>query len=245
MADPATLARYLLKRVNRAVREFNLIRDGDRIAVGLSGGKDSRTLLELLLRGVDIPGSYEVVAIHVDGSSVGLPDQKPSLEPWIQALDVPYTCVPLEIPAGEELPLSCFRCSWNRRKALFLAADHLSCNKVAFAHHADDAAVTTLMSLMYKGQLETLAPSLSFFSGRFTVIRPLILVDESEIRRYARARGWTFPPELACPRSGSTRRAHIAQFLSTFPDKELRQIKANLWRAARAHLAESNGSDHG
>ncbi|HHE71758.1 MAG TPA: tRNA 2-thiocytidine(32) synthetase TtcA, partial [Chloroflexi bacterium] len=63
MADAATLARYLLKRVNRAVREFNLIRDGDRIAVGLSGGKDSRTLLELLLRGVDVPGSYEVVAI--------------------------------------------------------------------------------------------------------------------------------------------------------------------------------------
>ncbi len=238
-----TLARYLLKRINRAVRDFDLIADGDAIAVGVSGGKDSRTLLELLWRGVDIPGTYRVVAVHVDGSQVGLPPLAPTLEAWFRELGVPYAIVPLELPPGEPLPLNCFRCSWNRRKALFRAADRLGCNKVAFGHHADDAAVTTLMSLMYKGRLESLAPRLDFFGGRFTVIRPLIYLPAFEIARYARARGWPAPPE--CPRSAETRRVRIERWLATFPVKEREQIRANLWRAAsRAAIRPTQeGSD--
>jgi tRNA 2-thiocytidine biosynthesis protein TtcA len=232
MATPAAVARYLLKGINRAVRDFDLIADGDRIAVGVSGGKDSRTLLAMLVQGVDIPGDYDVVACHVDGSHLGLPDQKPRLEPWFQDLGVTYDIIPLEVAEDEALPMDCFRCAWNRRKALFFAADAHGCNKVAFGHHADDAAVTTLMSLMYKGQVETMAPRLSFFDGHFTVIRPLITVSEAEIRRYARACGWTFPAELACPQEAETRRVKIERFLATFPKKEREQIRANLWRVA-------------
>ena len=203
MADAEKLARNLLKAVNRAVREFGLIEDGDRIAVGVSGGKDSRTLLDLLEHGVDIPGTYEVVAVHVDGAEVGLPELAPTLEPWFHELGVEYAIVPLDVPDDEPLPMDCFRCSWNRRKALFFAADRMGCNKVAFGHHADDAAVTTLMSLMYKGKLETLEPSLDFFDGRFIAIRPLIYLPERDIVRYAKARGWTFPTEPRV-RAGTT-----------------------------------------
>ncbi|MGC9347784.1 MAG: tRNA 2-thiocytidine biosynthesis TtcA family protein [Anaerolineae bacterium] len=235
MATPDAVARFLLKDVNRAVRDFDLISDGDRIAVGVSGGKDSRTLLDLLVRGVDIPGDYEVVAIHVDGSPVGLPNQAPRLAPWFQELDVPYEITPLMVPEDEELPMNCFRCAWNRRKTLFFAADRLGCNKVAFGHHADDAAVTTLMSLMYKGQLETLAPRLSFFDDHFIVIRPLIYLSAAEIERYARVSGWTFPPEPVCPREEEARRVHFERFLSTFSSTEREQIRANLWRAAHEH----------
>lgn len=236
MADPDSIARYLLKGINRAVRDFDLIADGDRIAVGVSGGKDSRTLLAMLARGVDIPGDYEIVALHVDGSHLGLPDQKPRLKPWFQKLGVPYEMPPLKVPEDERLPMDCFRCAWNRRKALFFAADAHGCNKVAFGHHADDAAVTTLMSLMYKGQLETMAPRLSFFEGHFTVIRPLITLSEAEIQRYARACGWTFPPELACPQEAETRRIKILNFLQSFSKKEQTQIRANLWRVAQQHM---------
>jgi tRNA(Ile)-lysidine synthase TilS/MesJ len=130
--------------------------------------------------------------------------------------------------------MDCFRCSWNRRKTLFLSADELGCTTIAYGHHADDAAVTTLLSLMYKGQLETLAPRLSFFDGRFSVIRPLILLSEAEIRRYARICGWTFPSELACPREDEARRAKVEAFLAQLPQRERKQIRANLWRAARA-----------
>lgn len=227
-----------MKSVNRAVREFGLIADGDRIAVGVSGGKDSRVLLDVLLHGVDVPGTYSVVAVHVDGTSVGLPNLVPTLEPWFRELGVDYDIAPLVVADDEPLPMDCFRCARNRRKALFLAAERMGCNKVAFGHHADDAAVTTLMSLMVKGRLETLEPRRSFFDGRLTLIRPLIYTTEKEIARYARAQGWTFPPELACPREAEARRGKFERFLATFKDKERQQIRANLWR-----LSQRSGSE--
>jgi tRNA 2-thiocytidine biosynthesis protein TtcA len=236
-----------MKSVNRAVRAFDLIKPGDRIAVGVSGGKDSRTLLDLLLRGVDLqpvkpagkirPADkvppYDVVAVHIDGSHIGLPDLRPTLQPWFEDLAIEYEFAPLEVPENEPLPMDCFRCAWNRRKAIFFAADRLSCNKVALGHHADDAAVTTLLSLMYKGQLETLDPNLSFFDGHFIVIRPLIYLSEPEIARYARACGWQLPTALECPRRGKSRRVKIEQFLASFSKEERQQIRANLWHAIR------------
>lgn len=227
---PDSVARNLLKSVNRAVREFELIADGDRIAVGVSGGKDSRVLLDALRRGVDVPGIYSLVAVHVDGTEAGLPNLVPTVEPWFRELDVEYDIAPLVVADNEPLPMDCFRCAWNRRKALFFAAERLGCNKVAFGHHADDAAVTTLMSLMVKGRLETLEPRRSFFEGRLTLIRPLIYTTEKGIARYARAQGWMFPPELACPREANARRTKFEGFLATFRDKERAQIRANLWR---------------
>lgn len=223
----------LLKSVNRAVREFELIADGDRIAVGVSGGKDSRVLLDVLLRGVDVPGTYTVVALHIDGTDVGLPNLVPTLEPWFNELGVAYDIAPLTVSDDDSLPMTCFRCARNRRKALFIAAERMDCNKVAFGHHADDAAVTTLMSLMVKGRLETLEPRRSFFDGRLTLIRPLIYTAEKEIARYARAQGWTFPPELACPREQTNRRRHYEHFLAAFRDKELTQIRVNLWKLSQ------------
>ena len=92
------------------------------------------------------------------------------------------------------------------------------------------------MSMMYKGQVETLAPRREFFQGCFLVIRPLITLSEAEIRQYARACGWVSPPELACPHEGSARRVQIEQFLATFPKKERGQIRANLWRVGQQSL---------
>jgi tRNA 2-thiocytidine biosynthesis protein TtcA len=234
MPDTETAARYLLKSINRAVRDFNLLTDGDRVAVAVSGGKDSCTLLDMLHRGIDIPGRYDIVAVHIDGSSAGLPSMQSVLQPWFQQLGVEYAFAPLEISPDEALPMDCFRCSWNRRKSLFFAADRLGCNKVAFGHHADDAAVTTLMSLLYKGKLESLAPSLDFFDGHFTTIRPLIYLTAAEISRYARACGWSFPEEQACPQNGNARRIQVERFLAQFSDKEQTQFRANLWKLSTA-----------
>jgi tRNA 2-thiocytidine biosynthesis protein TtcA len=232
MATPESIAHYLLRSVRRAVREFALIAPGDRIAVGVSGGKDSRALLELLAHGEAISGdgSYELVAIHVETASAGLPDQRPALEAWFQALNVPHEITSLELPPSESLPLDCFRCTQLRRKALFRAAARLGCNKVAYGHHADDAAVTTLLSILYKGQVERLAPRREYFAGQLTLIRPLIYVTEAEIRRYARAREWEFPPELECPRKNDARRDKVERFLVTFNRREREQIRANLAR---------------
>ena len=227
-------AAFLLKSVARACKEFDLLAAGDRIAVAVSGGKDSRMLLDMLLRyRRRVPFPYELVAIHVVGTSAGFPDLRPVLEPWFRSLDVAYHFAPLELPPNEPLPLNCFRCSWNRRKALFTVAVALGCNKLAFGHHADDAAATTLLNVMFNGRLETMAPRVDFFSGTITVIRPLIYVPEKEIARYARRAG--FPVGETCPQGTVSRRAQVKDWLRGFGRSQA-QIRANLWRAARREM---------
>ena len=231
MAAPDRIARSLLKPFARACKEFELLEEGDRIAVGVSGGEDSRILLDFLLRYRDrLPFSPDLLAIHVDGSDVGLPDVRPQLIPWLEGLPITYHVVPLELPPDEPLPLDCFRCAWNRRRALFTAAADAGCNKVALGHHADDAAVTTLMSLMFAGRLETMEPKVSFFDGKIVLVRPLIYLPKKDLIYYANAADYAIPPE--CPQAEDAKRDQIERFLRTFgPHQE--QIRKNLWRTAR------------
>jgi tRNA 2-thiocytidine biosynthesis protein TtcA len=232
MGDPDRVAFFLLKPVARACKEFDLLAEGDRVAVAVSGGKDSRVLLDLLLRyGERVPFSYDLVALHVVGTSAGFPDLRPELEPWFRELGVEYRFVPLELPPEEPLPLDCHRCSWNRRKALFTATVELGCNKLAFGHHADDAAATTLLNLMFGGRLETMLPCHEFFDDKVTLVRPLIYVLEKEIVRYAKAVGFPDPSPL-CPQGLTSKRAQVETLLRHF-GRDQKQIRANLWRAAR------------
>jgi tRNA(Ile)-lysidine synthase TilS/MesJ len=231
VTSPERIAYFLLKEVTRAVGEFKMIEEGDRVAVAVSGGKDSRAMLELLLRHRrKVPYAYDLVALHIVGTSAGLPDRRPELEPWFRELGVDYRFPPLELPPDEPLPLDCFRCSWNRRKALFTAAHDLGCAKLALGHHADDAAVTTLMNLMFSGQLETMEPRVTFFDGLIILIRPLIYLPEKELARYARAAG--YPEPTPCPQGEASKRAQVAAFLRQF-GHEQEQIRTNLWRVAR------------
>ncbi len=231
MNDPDHIASFLLKPVVHACKEFDLIAEGDRVAVAVSGGKDSRALLDLLLRYQrKAPYRYKLVALHVVGTSAGFPDLRAELEPWFQLLGVEYHFAPLELPPEEPLPLDCFRCSWNRRKALFTSAVALSCNKLAFGHHADDAAATTLLNLMFNGRLETMAPRVEFFDGAVTVVRPLIYLPGKELARYGQAAGFLDPP--LCPQGLTSRRAQVKALLHQF-GRDQKQIRTNLWRAAR------------
>ncbi len=220
----------LLKSFARACKEFDLLAEGDRVAVALSGGKDSTSLLDLMLRYREQAGfPYEVVAIHVVGTAAGFPDLTGVLAPWLEARGVDYRFVPLELPPEEPLPPDCFRCSWNRRKALFLAADALGCNKLAFGHHADDAAVTALLNLLFAGSLETLEPKVEFFGGRITVIRPLIYIPAKDLAAYARALG--FPVAPPCPYGQDANHRRVEEFLRSFGPRQQAHIRANLWRA--------------
>jgi len=231
MSDPDRVASFLLKSVARACKEFDLLAEGDRVAVAVSGGKDSRALLQLLLRHRrKVPYQYELLALHIVGTPAGFPDLSPQLEPWFRELGVEYHFAPLELPPEEPLPLDCFRCSWNRRKALFTAAVGLGCNRLAFGHHADDAAATVLLNLMFNGKLETMAPRVEFFDGAITVIRPLIYLPEKELVRYGQAAGFPAPP--SCPQGLTSRRAQVKALLRQF-DRDQKQIRINLWRAAR------------
>lgn len=225
---------YLLKNVNKAIREFGMIANGDRVAVAVSGGKDSRCLLHLLrARQRTVPERYDLVALHVEAELDGYPRLRPVLEPWFGEMGVDYAFVPLDLPPDEPLPLDCFRCSWNRRKALFLKAHQLGCNKIAFGHHADDAVHTTLLNLFYSGRLETIAPNLQFFDGQITLIRPLIYLEERQLKQLAGALGF-HPAEATCPLNRTSKRAWVKDWLR-HAGPDYRQIRTNLWRAARQH----------
>ncbi len=232
----------LLKSFARACKEFDLLAEGDRVAVALSGGKDSTSLLDLMLRYRERAGvSYDIIAVHVVGTAAGFPDQTGVLAPWLEARGVAYRFVPLEFPPDEPLPPNCFRCSWNRRKALFLATDALGCNKLALGHHADDAAVTAMMNLLFTGRLDTLEPKVEFFGGRITVIRPLIYIPAKDLAAYARASG--FPLAPPCPYGRDANRQKIEDFLRSFGPRQQAHIRANLWRAAQKGSANRRISD--
>jgi tRNA 2-thiocytidine biosynthesis protein TtcA len=215
MDDANRQAFFLLKKVNKAIRDYKMIADGDRIAVAVSGGNDSLSLLQLLkLRQNFIKERYELAAIHIIGDTRGPNDFQahPPLVKWLAESGIEYAIEPMEIPENEPLPLPCHRCTWNRRKKLFLTAQRLGCCKVAFGHHADDIVETALLNLFYQGRMETMEPCASYFGGIFFLIRPLIYIYKRELTRFAQASNFP-PPPPACPRQDTSRRKLMGDIL--------------------------------
>lgn len=234
-------AHFTLRKVNRAIREFDMIRAGDRVAVALSGGKDSLALLSLLEgRRSSSPVPYHLAAVHVRLDASGVtPPHGPLLE-WLGRQEFPYQVVEPELSPGDTLPLDCQRCTWLRKKALFFAAQALGCNVVAYAHHADDVAQTTLLNLLYGGSVGTLAPVAEYFGGALRLIRPLIYVPEGELARLARVSGFPAPPP-ACPRASQSARRRIAGILRALGRDYADQARSNLIRAGLRGNARREG----
>ncbi len=234
--DCNRLGFFLLKKVNKVIRTHKLLADGDRVAVAVSGGKDSLSLLRLLrLRQRSARERYDVLAVHVTPAAdapCGTDEDTSALETWLRGEGIEYAFVPMEKATGQpdrQGQSPCFHCAWRRRKAIFMTADRLDCNKVAFGHHADDIAQTTLLNLFYQGRLETMRPRVEFFDGKLTVIRPLAHVPEKELVRFAAA--CDFPPAPApCVTAETSQRALMARILRTV-EQTYPKVKINLWRA--------------
>jgi tRNA 2-thiocytidine biosynthesis protein TtcA len=231
---------YLLKGMNKAIRDYQMIADGDRTAVAVSGGKDSLTLLRLLWARRQLrPDKYELIAIHVvsDAESCGGPVDRAALLEHLQGYGIEYALPELPVPIGQPARPNqspCFHCAWRRRKAIFETAARLGCNKVAFGHHADDLAETTLLNLFFQGRVETMEPRRAFFGGKLTVIRPLAYIEEKEIVHLARNASFP-PPPPPCPGADRSQRELMHQIIAQVRAVEPR-IKINLFRAAARPL---------
>jgi tRNA 2-thiocytidine biosynthesis protein TtcA len=229
------LASFLLKKINKANRQFSLISDGDRIAVAVSGGKDSLALLRLLkFRQRFAPEKYELKAIHVlaDARGIDTPHHPP-LEEWLANEGIEYIIEHIPEELADETSMPCHRCSRIRRKILIESASRMQCNKIAFAHHADDLAETTLLNLIYHGCVETMEPKRNYF-GSIELIRPLCLVPEQEIIRFASACEFPPPPPM-CPQADKSHRKKA---------RELLELTMKCSKQARDNLIRVGLDDH-
>ncbi len=214
------------KSLGRAIHRYSLIKDKDRVAVALSGGKDSLVMLETLAnRRKRLPINYEVTAVHVHVKNIGYETDLNFINRFCDDLNVPLhvieTEADLEKYTGKAM---CYICSSLRRKELFDYVKKEKCNKLAFGHHRDDVIETLLMNMISNSSISAMPPSLSMFDGEFDLIRPLILLSEDEIQEYARLRN--YPQQVKrCPHGDDTRRAEAKRLLIEMVkiDKNARQ----------------------
>jgi tRNA 2-thiocytidine biosynthesis protein TtcA len=240
------LAAALRGLTGKAIDDYKMIEAGDRVMVCLSGGKDSYTLLDLLLSlQRSAPVGFELLAVNLDQKQPGFPEQV--LPDYLRALGVPfhvieqdtYSVVQRLIPAGRT---TCSLCSRMRRGALYRYAGEHGITKIALGHHRDDIVETLFLNLFHGGRLKAMAPKFRSDDGRHVVIRPLAYVAERDIARYARARGFPIIPCKLCGSQPNLQRAAIKQMLAGWEREQpgrTESIFSALRHVEPAHLADT------
>jgi tRNA 2-thiocytidine biosynthesis protein TtcA len=233
-SDEARLEKSLLGHMGRAIADFGLIAEGDRILVGVSGGKDSHTLLHLLsLLRARAPVRFDVLAVTLDQGHPGFPAHV--LQAYFQQKGYDfrilqqntYQVVLKKTPPGKT---QCAVCSRLRRGILYNAAVELGCNKIALGHHRDDLVETLLLNLFFAGSLKAMPPLLHSDDGRNTVIRPLAYAPEAEIAAYAALRGFPIIPCDLCGSQENLQRKKMKRMLDEL-EKEHPHIRASVLSA--------------
>jgi tRNA 2-thiocytidine biosynthesis protein TtcA len=222
---------YISKRVGRAIIDYNMLSQGDKVCVAVSGGKDSLTLLKVLNdRKRFVPIKYDLLAMHID---LGYPrSYSKNLVKYFKKLGVKYHIekvnVLKEIKSKE---INCFWCSWNRRKALFQTAGRLGYSKIALGHHKDDIVETILLNLFFQGEISSMCPKQELFKGKITLIRPLAYVEEEMIKRFARQEKLPLD-SCICPNSVTSQRTKIARIIKEL-GKTCPEIKTNIFKSVK------------
>ncbi|MFZ5800062.1 MAG: ATP-binding protein [Candidatus Omnitrophota bacterium] len=230
MKTPAN-AFFLSKKVGKAIADYNMLSDGDKVAVAVSGGKDSLSLLHILNeRRKFVPIKYDLLPIHID---LGYPCMHPKLlAGYFKSNGFDYVIEKVDILQGKtRKDISCFWCAWNRRKAIFEQADKHGCSKVAFGHHQDDIVETILLNLFFHGSYSAMSPKQELFKGKITIIRPLAYVEEREIIKFAKT--LDFPHEkCSCPNSINSQRTRVEKIIREL-ERVCPQVRTNIFRAIK------------
>jgi len=230
--DTTKLAKRLKRDTARAVVNFNLIEPDDHIMVCLSGGKDSYTLLDMLLHLKKVaPIDFSLIAVNLDQKQPGFPAH--ILPDYLTDLGVPYQIIEEDtfsivkdrIPEGQT---TCGLCSRLRRGILYRVADELGATKIALGHHADDLLETLLLNLFHGGALKTMPPKLHADNGRNVVIRPLAYCREQLIERYALAKNYPIIPCNLCGSQPNLQRQAMKLMLQTWEAENPERIASML-----------------
>ena len=216
----------MLSELRKTINVFGMIKDGDRIAVGLSGGKDSLAMLYLLHRyAMFSPQRFSLVAITID---MGLGSDFSGLTSFCKSINTEHVIVATEIGKivfdVRKEPNPCSLCANMRRGALNNTAVKVGCNKIALGHHADDLIETLFLSLFYESRLSTFSPVTHLERKNVTVIRPMIYIREKEISGFIKGKPILHNP---CPANKHTKRQYIKDLLKTL-EKDNKKIKENV-----------------
>ena len=231
----------LNERFVKAMATYHLIEDDDHILVGLSGGKDSLLLTELLAeRAKILHPRFKVEALHVRMENIHYETDTSYLQQFCDDLGVTLhvRTTRFEVEATEtterlrKQKQPCFLCSWNRRKIMFNLAQELSCNKIALGHHQDDIIHTALMNLTYQARFATMPVSLKMRKMPLTIIRPLCLIPETDIKIWAEMQGYQKQQKL-CPYETNSHRTDIKQLYDALEQMNP-EVRYNIWGALEA-----------
>ncbi len=231
-----TVSERIQRRFGKASVEFRLIEDGDKILVGLSGGKDSLCLLELLAKRSRVHRpQFSVEAAHIRMENIHYETDASYLQSFCDKLGVPLHVITTRLSPpttqAKKKPM-CFLCSWQRRKQLFNLAQELGCNKIALGHHQDDIIHTALMNLTFEGQFSAMPALLRMKKMPLTIIRPLCLCEEADIRIFAEQQNYRKLLKQ-CPYEHETSRTAIHEIFLRMQQLN-KETRYSIWNALKA-----------
>ena len=224
------LAKRLRRQVGEAIADFNMIEEGDRVMVCLSGGKDSHALLDLLISlRIKSPVAFDVIAVNMDQKQPGFPAHV--LPEYLESRGVPYRVVEQDtysvvkrvIPEGKTM---CSLCSRLRRGALYRVAGELGATKIALGHHRDDILATFFLNLFHGGKLKAMPAKLRSDDGRHVVIRPLAYVSEDDLIAYAEVKAFPIIPCTLCGAQENLQRQVVRRMLAEWEKRHPGRIES-------------------
>lgn len=240
------LQKRLRREMGKAIEDFNMIEEGDKVMVCLSGGKDSYAMLDILMNlQRSAPVNFELVAVNLDQKQPGFPED--ILPKYLESIGVPfhilerdtYSIVKEVVPEGKT---TCALCSRLRRGSLYGFAEEIGATKIALGHHRDDILETLFLNMFYGGKLKSMPPKLVSDDGKNTVIRPLAYAREKDIEAFAELKGFPIIPCNLCGSQENLQRQVIKEMLQTwdknFPGR-IETMFRSLQHVVPSHLADT------